>query len=1319
MTRPRRARLSAVWTRAAAIAAAAVMAMPPAVTSAASLGENPLRKDYSYQAFTNITLPYDANMVKAVLQDRQGMIWIGTKRGLFSYNGYNLHRHVNWLLSDGNSISAIAQLSDSKLAVGTDYGLLIFDLLTERWDDPYKDHGQQHAVKSMAVFGDELWTGTRDHGLLRHPMDGGDPQPCGVDSKEEPTIFALEAAGDCLMVGSNAGLSHYDPATGRVTRVDLGERRNVNVYALLWDQPRRCVWVGAEGTLYRYDIATATARRMTAPSSNSFNTFTLDQNGNLLIGTDMGLLIYDISTGGITTVTHDAGNPLSLCNNSISCIASDSHGNVWLATDYGVSMHPNYTPFRYIRLSDITHERDGNLLLNMTLDSRGDYWLAGETGVIHVENSHEGCRVTWFRSGDSRHPLRYDRVRQVREDRDNNIWIATDGGIARYDNLTRQFVFYTIQDPGATKNANWTYDIHEDEQGRLWVAFYLGGLVAVDKKSLVAGGGRQPYQDILLRLDQNSGLSDIVYRIEPDNSGKLWLNTQNGLASVDTHTLQTRLYDIYMDNMTFSDGCVYYSSLGVPCRFDTHSLLTTEYPYTATYGQIHSLVIEGSRLWMTSADGIGYIDLETGQPHAALKSELRYQASLYDPRHNELLLGGNDCVVRLPVEKADEKPGRTVHVTSVLSGGSRLAPGDSLGGDCPRFSGQIKLTGRYAVTLELSSFDYTSQLEENFYYRFDGGNWQETGKGSNTVPIVNLQAGKHEIELSSSDPGLDTEATVSRYTIVVPYPWYSHPLALAAYAVVMAALLLWALRWARSRADKRLKMREREKTLELAQQKLDFFINVSHEIKTPLSLIIAPLSQLISRSTSDKSRKELTAIYRNAIRLNTLIGKVLDFKRLEYESDDTLIKSNVDLNVLLRSCLEALETMAARKGVDLALVPAATSVWAQADVVKLDSIFTNLITNAIKYSPESGGKVRVALRTDGKTATVLVEDNGQGFFQDDMPLLCVRFFQGRGRDGTGREGSGIGLYLARKYAEMHGGSLNLRNGASGGAIAEVTIPLPELPGDDTPAQEPEPAPATTVLIIDDNRELVNFLAEALSGQYNCLKAYDGREGAKLAIEAKPDLVIVDQMMPVMDGFECAASLRRNQATALIPIIMLTAKDDMQAEMKSIKMGIDVFVPKPFDMKKLQLRMAQLLQKRQTVERSVRMERLTTPGEPAKEPARSPDELLMERVSQAIEENLSREDFNVAALAQLLEIDNKQLYRKIKQLTGITPVSYLRKLRVSRAAYLLEQGKFTVSEVMYMVGYSNASHFSKLFARQTGLTPKQYADKSKAGPPPGE
>jgi signal transduction histidine kinase/ligand-binding sensor domain-containing protein/DNA-binding response OmpR family regulator len=1279
--------------------------------------QNPLRRDYTYQAFKNIVLPFDANIVNTIYQDQQGIMWFGTKRGLFNYNGYNIHEYINDKKSDGNSILTIAQIDSQYLSIGTDYGLLWFNLKTEQYEDIHPELEILKAIRSLAFFDNKLWIGTRDEGLYYYDIYSKELHKLALENIDETLIYALEPADDKLFVGSYECLSHYDIRTRKRYRIDFENKKRLMVNSLLWDKTNECVWIGTEGLLFRYGIVNKRLEQQPFLSGNSFKTLAIDNKGNLLIGTDVGLYVYDPVLEKYNHIIHDSRNSQSLCNNVIWDITCDRKHNIWLATDRGVSLVQANAGYWFIHLSEIVQVGDGNLFTHLYIDSKDGYWLGGENGLIYIENEKNKYQVKWFQANDTAHPLNHNRIRYIYEDRNRNIWIATDGSIARYDRDKNRFIYYTIQDISGKKNANWAYDIYEDKHGRFWVATYMGGLFILDKNELIASEANKPFSNITCHLDNESGLGNVIYQIISDDEGYMWVNTQKGLACINMETFKVELKGIFLDNMIYDNHNIWFSAQGQLFRYDISESRVIQYPFSANRGQIYSFVKENSRIWFSSTNGIFYLDTHANKVCNVSKSENYYQSGFYNQKNNEILWGGEDCVTCFSLEQIDTRqPSDLVYITTVLANGKRLIPETDYEGDNPRYGTTIKLKQRDNITLELSSYSYFQQNEETFYYQINNSEkWQSLEKGQNHISFVNLPGGEYVLRLSNTNPGEDGDAIISTYTIRIPYPWYSCWEAYLIYIFSLLGAILLFIRYIQKRHKKKYEQREKEKSLELSNLKMDFFVNISHELKTPLSLIIAPLSQLISEISNVKQKESLMSIHKNSLRLNTLIYKVLDFKQMEFESENSLIRSHVELYALLQNCIATFSTVVKEKQIQLTFSSETDTLWLNLDILKIESIFINLISNAIKYVTEKEGVIKVSLHKDGDTVCITVADNGIGIKEEELPLVFVRFFQGKNKKRHS-EGTGIGLYLVRKFVELHNGHIEIWNDK--GVTVEVTIPTTGENGIIMDNQsmdlqmEQESVEGTTLLIVDDNKEMVAFLVETLSKQYQCMEAYDGKEGLQAVQEYNPDLIIVDQMMPVMDGFEFSRSVRHSQPTASIPIIMLTAKDDMESELKSIKTGIDIFISKPFDIKKLILRIAQLLQKQKSMKKSIRIEAITQPDFNIDGDKRTADEILLEKVTKAIEENMEKEEFNIIMLTEIMAIDQKQLYRKIKQLTGMTPINYMRKLKMKKAAVLLTQEKFTISEVMYLVGYTNASYFTKCFSEEFGLTPKQFIINNK-------
>lgn len=1266
----------------------------------ADLTYHPLNRNQSYQTFKNISLPVDANLVNVVFQDSNGMIYFGTQRGLYSYNGYDLHEHPDAMHPDGNPVFAIIQVSEQFLCLGTDHGIRWFDMTSKAIEDSYCGITFAPAVRSLTMYDGYLWVGTRDLGLMRISLSDGRLESMNQDDTPETTIYSLEATEEMLFVASYEHFSHYDSATGLREFVDLGSHERIMVNSLLWDKDRDRIWVGTEGYFYEFNITTRQITRHSLLAGNSFKSLSLDTESNLLIGTDAGLFVFNPTNSICVQVVHDSRNSSSLCNNIIWDIFRDKNQNIWLATNRGVSLAQTNTGRQYVHLSEIVHSSDGNLFTRLFLDSFGDYWLGGENGLVHIAAKEKGYNATWFRQDSKESHLKHNRIRHICEDSSHNIWIASDGGIGKYDRAAEKFDFFNIQVDSTGKNANWAYSILEDKIGRIWVASYMGGLFVCNKETMA----------ILYHFDENTGIGSNVYLMEEGDDELIWASTSNGLVSIDINTFDVCQSGFHVDNIMYFKGSVWYSVLGKLYRYDTSTKISENIPFSETCRQIFYFIREDDRIWFTTSEWLACIDPATAIITNVSPVDEYYLCGLYNNANGEIILGGEDCLLRINQDKKELQHTSVtqVFITSIVSNGELMQPDK----DYKLYGNRIEFYEESDITIQLSTLTYNS--EESYYYKFDNEKqWQSLGKGQNHLALVNLSGGTYSLQLSNRNPESDPDAIISEYSIHIPYPWYLDWKAFVLYAILLGSAIAAGIRIIHIRNKKKFELREKERTLELSNMKMDFFVNISHELKTPLSLIIAPISKMLTETTNARQREALANIHNNALRLNTLIHKVLDFKQMETESENTLIRSRVELANLVRSCVSTFAAVTEEKNISADLQLPKDAIWANIDGLKIESAVINVLSNAIKYANEDNGKISIELKREDDNAVITISDNGRGIDRDELSLIFIRYFQGK--NSRQKEGSGIGLYLVKKYIELHGGTISIEN--DNGTRVRISIPLT---GDNSyilkdineNSESVEATDSAKILIIDDNMEIVAFLTSTLSKYYECRKAYNGKDGLDLLNEYTPDLIIVDQMMPEMDGFHFAKSVRQNHNTATTPIIMLTAKDDMGTELESIKIGIDIFMPKPFDIKKLQLRIAQLLKKRETIETSVRIEAVSQPDFKACKGKQSPDEIFMEKATKIIEDNMAREDFNVSLLAEMLSVDTKQLYRKLKQLTGVTPVNYIRKLRLRKAAVLLEEDKFTISEVMYLVGYSNSSYFSKNFAEEFGVTPREFVTRSR-------
>ena len=1286
-----------------------------------------------YKLFENISLGTEASVISCFLQDTQGLIWIGSNKGLFSYDGYSTQPHFIFGERSNTRIYCGEVIDSTYLYLGADNGLLIYNYQTDTYEDREVDFPTD--IRALVMYDGLLWLGTLNGLYTYHPRTH--KISLVKEGLPHQTIYSLICSSDHqLYVGTYNGCCRYIPSTGHFESIELPTSRNKSnlfVNSLLEDTVRKCIWIGTEGCLFKYTPADGQIQRIDAFHDNSVKSMVLDGYGRLLVGTDNGLYIYREDVP-LQHVVHDSRNLQSLSNNIVWTIYADREQNIWLGTDYGISMSRCKEALHYIPISRITGTGEGNQFYSMLRDVHGNFWFGGTNGLIRftfsakesseMQTTGKNKEVTWYKMGDKKYPLSHNRVRQLYEDRDGQLWVATDGSISRYDEDSRQFVSYSIVDSTRRYNANWAYTLFEDKEGKLWIATCLGGIFVVDKHKLIHSG-IQPYVAEKTYSIHNGLSGMFINQMIPDHQGNVLallssakcIDKINPSASKITPVAAGKFVGEQRPDyiLCTEDGCVWIGFPGGVMRV-TPSDDIKVLPFDAfNHYEVLSMIEADGKIWISTTDGFWVVDQHTLEVRRLSITDRRFTGMFFDNKENELYLGTADgFAVSSPDVLLAEYPEQPLLLTALYVN-NRLYPSDGEQvGQSIRHVELIKLNhNQNNLAFVLSDLPYSREEKSRIVYRLEGVDheWSLLPPNVNRITYNNLDYGNYRLVASKLDSYGKPSENIYRLDVHILPPWYYTHWAKAFYILLCCVLIVWTINFFRVKNRLKLERLEKEKILEQSRAKLEFFTNLSHDLKTPLSMIIAPISKMLPEIKNQQEKKELEQVQRNAMKLNSLIHQGLDFNRVDSGNSALLILSQIELVSFARNLL-ALYTEGKTKEKQLiyGFHTNREKVYVQMDAIKLESVLDNLLSNAVKYTPE-GGTVSLSLEMfeERNEVCISVSDTGIGIPNQDQPYIFQRFFQSPKTAGK-KEGTGIGLYLVKTYTELHGGSVKLISEEDTGTSVTLTLPVAGKvqtermePADSSPDALMPDAPL--ILIVDDNDEVAEFIHQILHSKYRCRVAENGKTALELAMEMLPDLIISDVMMPIMDGLEMVRRLKKHVPTSTIPVILLTAKSDKETELESIQLHIDAFIAKPFEPDILLLRVEQLLSTKQTHEAKARMEVLATPKEIE---AVSYDEKFLANVTRLIEEHISDSELNVNALCDWTATNNKQMYRKLKQLTGMTPVEYVKSIRMKKAAMLLQQKKFTVAEVMYMVGFSNHSYFSKCFQAEFGLTPKQYA-----------
>lgn len=1292
----------------------------------------------TYNEFHNIALNAGASIVNSFTQDDQGVMWLGTDKGLYSYNGYTVQAHLISTLPHASLLQTRINCSflheKRYLWLGSDNGIFIFDTFTDQYLNSPRTFPSD--IRSLSKNGDELWIGSLN-GLYKYHFKSKKLENLSLNKNSgipHHAIYSiLKSSQQELFVGTYNGLCVRNKATANFQTIALptpSKRSNLLVNALLEDAKQACIWIGTEGYLFKYDIKTKLVVRIAAFDDNSVKSLAKDVQNNLLVGTDNGLYIYQHDSQELRHIVHDSRFANSLTNNIIWSLFIDRNNNSWIGTDYGVSMYEADKIYQEVSLWQLTGKGDGNQLQSIYRDSRSNFWLGGTNGAIVLENDFTNHQ--WYKMGDKANPISHNRIRDFYEDKQQNLWVATDGSINRYDYKRKQFIHYSITDSTFVRNANWAYSIMESADGRLWVASCLGGIFVVDKQQLLANATKNFIAEKNYYQQKGpSGLSDnFVSCIKTDLEGNVWaltfknnlnkinpktdsvkkISLPNGSAQISTSNASSLICD--------SDGYIWIGYVGGLYRIHpkTNRLEQIRFDEFQEHG-VRLMIEENNRIWINTSNGTFVMDKKTLKIKSVNIPNREYTSIYYDETNEQIYLGGVDGYVYFPINTTERvRKSNQIILTSIYVNDRLLHQGVDKNGNNIRYADEIELNfNQNNITFEISDLNYSENHDGSYLYMLKGIDdvWRRSNKNNNRIAYNNLAPGTYVLLISNQNAQKQSSNKIKTITLTILPPWYASIWAKLVYALLIISLIVWVIIYFRERHRIRIERIEKEKSLELSKLKIDFFTNVSHDLKTPLSLIIAPVSKLLVETKNAQLKKQLSIIQQNALRLNGLIQQVIGFERMDDRNISNMIYSHVEFMEFSKGIFSVYENAFQTKGIQAVFTTNVDYLLVNIDVLKMESVLNNLISNALKFTNNGTIELNIAYSAyDEQNVTITIADTGIGIPKSDVGSVFDRYYQAR-TTMANQTGSGIGLFLVKQFVEMHNGSIAIRSEENAGTSFTLRLPVVlnanDMSDTNQSTMESTEINKPLILIVEDNLQVSDFIVQELQPLYRCITAHNGKSGLDASIQHKPDLIITDIMMPIMDGMEMCKQLRKTHALAHIPIIMLTAKDDKTTEEKSIDLGVSAFVSKPFDTTLLLLRIKQLLGVNEKMHEKVRLEVLATPSEIK---AQSLDEKLLSNITSIIEANVADSEFNVNKLCELSDISNKQIYRRIKQLTGLSPVDYIRTIRMKKAAMLLAQNKFSVAEVMYLVGFSNYSYFSKCFQNQFGKTPKQFAESSK-------
>ncbi|MCV9386672.1 hybrid sensor histidine kinase/response regulator transcription factor [Reichenbachiella ulvae] len=1096
------------------------------------------------------------------------------------------------------------------------------------------------------------------------------------------------------------------------------------------------------------------------------NCLTVEDDEHVWVGTDMGLeyLTFenDTSLSIASIVSHEMSTTENVLGGiSINTIFEDRTGMLWLGTNEGVTKVFE-RPKKFDTFYE-NHQNDKNTRnrVNCFLeDSEAKLWVGTSEGTLfyHIGKDYTANEGS-FEVLNLGKPYGIRSLSEVKLSGESYIIVANDystkvqildlkGNQIKKGRLRE--LFNTVRRPINALVSDEKY---------IWVGTKEGGLY---RYSLVDNGVKH-----FLVSDTSNLCSNLINSLFISSESDLYIGTNRGLnilPSNEQHksnpTFQrfTHLpgdkgslsYNHITAILQDSNQKICIGTLGGGLnQFDvdknTFSCLTTSDGLVSDC--IKGVVLDSQQqLWLSSSNGLSSYNQNTNQitnfsTYDGLQDSDFSQGACITRKNGEILFGGKYGVNFFYPQSLEKDSTEAELVLTALYLVSPVKNEDIYFTSAKLLkyvndSTKIQFDHtEQSFTVHFSSLNYDTPAKIEYKYRLVGfeKEWNSTSHLSRFAKYTNLHPGEYIIEVTATNSdGVWMEKPL-QLNIEIAKAWYQNNVAIAAYMliVLMATLFFTRYSFIRNKVKRDLMMEhiEKEKTELLTQYKLSFFTNVSHELRTPITIIKSYFESIAPNWRTmplDKVNKELSIISRNVNTLNHLINQLLDFRKLEQDKMELLIEYK-DIVPLIESRVASFQILAKNKNVDLHFRSEANSIEFYFDEDKMEKIINNLLSNAVKYSID-GGNVNVRLKEINNDIAIEVEDNGVGISEDVQNTIFERFSRASMATKI-TQSTGIGLNLTKGLVELHGGRIELASKKGEGSIFFLFFPK-DANHLDHPMYRFEAKPIEvfdqveqdgllegelntssysnrTILIVEDNEDLLSFLSDKLRDHFNVLSAKNGQIGLKSCIENNPDLVISDIMMPEMNGYELCNAIKNDDRVCHIPIVLLTAKTNHESELHGFKLGADAYVGKPFDFEIIVARIVSIFYSRQQLWKRIADNPFFKPDEID---LNTRDEQFMRQINNTIEEYMASPEFSVEMLARQVDISKNNLNTKIKALTGKTSVQFIRLLRLHRAAMLLKAKDSRVSQVTYQVGYTDLQHFRDHFKKEFSVTPSEFKEQ---------
>lgn len=1268
------------------------------------------------------------NTVYCILQDSREFMWFGTQDGLNRYDGSSFKVFKSSTYPDfaNDGVICLAEGRDDNLWVGTISGLFLYSQESEVFSKVplFGTKGEEinGLVRSM-VFdaNDNLFIAASGNRLIRFTPDGKQNAiDLGVDDAE------MQIRSLCADQDGNIWAATYGPGLIRVN----GETGEVRIFPTPWhtegpgDLLTKVTVLDSKTLLLGTISMGVLAFNLKSHVFETFNgldgvtarfvhNILVDRNGCIWVGAENGLHIYD--NGRVTNLEHIPNDPYSLSDNAIYALTQDLDGGVWIGSYFGgVNYYSRYSSqFDKFYPEPGQNDLKGKNISEFCEDGNGLIWMGTEDAGLYKFNPEDRSFQSASIPAGNIHALAM---------LDGRLWVGTYGdGLFILDTRTGGYDHFNLSPIDVSPRNNSIYAICRDDAGRTWLGTENGlyketdGSFTKQVPELITS----QINDIACDFAGNvwiSTLSQGVFRLDAESEE--WSQPDIGCAYV-TCIMEDRVHNLWFG--TKGNGIIYYNHLKQ--NFENIFSTSNGLPDDMVYKLLEE---DSGAVWGSTNHGLFRIS-EARDKVVCFNHSSGLVCDQFNFNSGErtsdgrFYFGGVKGFIRFDPSEFEWPAVRSKIVfTRFLIFNKEAGVGEK---DSPLEKSITRTThitlnpDQSVFSIDFADLNYASSDKKGYQYKLVGHhqNWINIDN-NNLITFSNLPAGNFRLDVRANPLNASEEEPVSSLFITILPPWYKTPWAFVLYALLAIAAVIGAILFAIWKYDREkdaiITELERQKEKELYDAKIGFFTHITHEIRTPLTLITVPIEEIMKQTEKSSPAYEgLSIIQRNSNRLLTLVNQLLDFKKAGV-NDVQLNFIHFDIIPLIKETSGRFNHLAQSRGITITEnLP--DTLFADADHEIVTKILSNILNNACKHA---ASVIRISASSGDDRFRIEVSNDGDRIPADQAERIFDPFV--KLDDET--PGSGIGLPFSRSLAKTHNGSIFV-DLAKKETTFVIDFPKTQkstfiLPGADiveepqtgieeSAEEQADSVSGKRVLIVDDNDDFLALLKHSLASEYDVVTASGGKEAMDILSRESIDLVVTDLMMPGVDGKALCSHIKDNFSTSHIPVILLTARSDIQTRMECLKLGVDEYVTKPFSADYLKVRMANLLSSRETLRNA--FQHSPEVGLEALAPSKA-DSVFLEKVNSIINEKMENPNLDVEELAAAMNMSRATLYRKMKSVTDMSPNDFIRLCRLKKAALLLSANEYQVNEIAYIVGFSSVSYFSKCFSKQFGVSPKDFA-----------